>query len=115
MASTTATHPDGIDSIAARVEIGEPQDSGVARSSRAGTNRKVKAGPTSRLCPGRNGFAPRIQTLRSPFLCNTVVSVAVATPRNASIVFSSSPIFICPVKSWSLLLPSQNTRDGPSS
>ena len=31
--------PSGIASIAARVEIGEDQDSGVARSSRAGTNR----------------------------------------------------------------------------
>jgi hypothetical protein len=35
-------------SIAVRVEIGDDHDSGVARSSRAGTNRKVKAGPTSR-------------------------------------------------------------------
>ena len=48
-ASTTATTPSGIASIAARVDFGEDQDSGVARSSRAGTKRRVKAGPTTRL------------------------------------------------------------------
>jgi hypothetical protein len=66
-------------SIAVRVEIGEDQDSGVARSSRAGTNRRVKAGPTSRGCPGRSGRKPRIQTFRRPFLSRTVVMVAVDT------------------------------------
>jgi len=39
-------------SIAVWVEIGDDQDSGVARSSRAGTKGKVKAGPTSRGSPG---------------------------------------------------------------
>src|SRR5271165_255623 len=48
IASTTAMHPTGIASIAARVDFGEDQDSGVARSSRAGTKRRVKARPTSR-------------------------------------------------------------------
>ena len=52
MASTTAMQPSGMASIAVRVEIGDDQDSGVARSSRAGTKRSVKAGPTSRGCPG---------------------------------------------------------------
>src|SRR5256885_9838127 len=66
-------------SIAVRVEIGEDQDSGVARSSRAGTKRSVKAGPTSRGCPGRSGREPRIQTFRRPFLSRTVVMVAVDT------------------------------------
>src|SRR6266851_4078205 len=66
-------------SIAVRVEIGEDQDSGVARSSRAGTKRRVKAGPTSRGCPGRSGRDPRIQTFRRPFLSRTVVMVAVDT------------------------------------
>src|SRR5713226_1746252 len=66
-------------SIAVRVEIGEDQDSGVARSSRAGTKRSVKAGPTSRGCPGRSGRDPRIQTFRRPFLSRTVVMVAVDT------------------------------------
>src|SRR6266852_8010509 len=66
-------------SIAVRVEIGDDQDSGVARSSRAGTKRSVKAGPTSRGCPGRSGREPRIQTFRSPFLRRTVVMVAVDT------------------------------------
>ena len=55
MASTTAMQPFGMASIAVRVEIGDDQDSGVARSSRAGTKRSVKAGPTSRGCPGRSG------------------------------------------------------------
>ena len=48
MASTTAMQPAGMASIAVRVEIGDDQDSGVARSSRAGTKRSVKAGPTRR-------------------------------------------------------------------
>jgi hypothetical protein len=36
IASTTAIAPAGIASIAARVEIGDAHDAGVARSSRAG-------------------------------------------------------------------------------
>jgi hypothetical protein len=36
-------------SMAVRVEIGAPQDAGVARSSLAGTKRKVKALPTNRF------------------------------------------------------------------
>ena len=79
MASTTAMQPSGMASIAVRVEIGDDQDSGVARSSRAGTKRSVKAGPTSRGCPGRSGLVPRIQTFRRPFLSRTVVMVAVET------------------------------------
>src|SRR3984957_5885856 len=79
MASTTAIQPSGMASIAVRVEIGDDQDSGVARSSRAGTKRKGKAGPISRGCPGRSGREPRIQTFRRPFLSRTVVMVAVDT------------------------------------
>ena len=71
--------PSGIASIAVRVEIGDDQDSGVARSSRAGTKRSVNAGPTSRGCPGRSGLVPRIQMFRRPFLSRTVVMVAVDT------------------------------------
>ena len=52
MASATAMQPSGMASIAARVEIGLPQLSGVARSSRTGTKRSVNAGPTSRGPPG---------------------------------------------------------------
>src|ERR1043166_7887161 len=65
MASTTAMQPFGMASIAVRVEIGDDQDSGVAKSSRAGTKRSVKAGPTSRGCPGRSGLVPRIQTFQA--------------------------------------------------
>src|SRR5690349_15165984 len=79
MASTTAMHPAGMASMAVRVEIGDDQDSGVARSSRAGTKRSVKADPTSRGRPGLRGRAPRIQTLRRPFFNRTVVMVAVVT------------------------------------
>ena len=50
--------PSGIASIAARVERGEAQDSGVARSSRAGTKRSVNAGPTMRGWPGASGRVP---------------------------------------------------------
>src|SRR5271168_2186126 len=85
IASTTAMQPGGMASIAVRVEIGDDQDSGVARSSRAGTKRSVKAGPTSRGCPGRSGFAPRSQTFRRPFLSRTVVMVAVDTRDRVAI------------------------------
>ena len=90
IASTTAMAPAGIASIAARVEVGEAHDAGVARSSRAGTKRSVKARPTRR--DGKRsatGSAPRIQTLRSPFLRSTVVSVAVVTPSSARRVAGS--------------------------
>src|ERR1700761_2705040 len=79
MESTTAIQPAGMASIAVRVEIGDDHDSGVARSSRAGTKRSVKAGPTSRGCPGLSGREPRSQTFRRPFLSRTVVMVAVDT------------------------------------
>ena len=68
-----------------RVEIGDDQDSGVARSSRAGTKRSVKADPTSRFWPGRSGRVPRIQTFRKPFLSRTVVMVAVETRDRVAI------------------------------
>ena len=48
IASATATQPGGMSSIAARVERGEDHEAGVARSSRAGMKRKVKARPTMR-------------------------------------------------------------------
>src|SRR5690606_27897540 len=63
---------------------GDAHDSGVARSSRAGTKRSVKARPTRRGVPSRSGFGPRIQTLRKPFFSSTVVMVAVATLRSAA-------------------------------
>ena len=44
----TAITPAGMSSMAARVERGLPQLSGVARSSRIGTKRIVKASPTTR-------------------------------------------------------------------
>jgi hypothetical protein len=59
-ASATQMHPAGMSSIAARVERGEAQLSGVARSSLAGTKRSVKAGPTIRRYPPASGFGPRI-------------------------------------------------------
>src|SRR3954467_2349018 len=80
MASTTAMQPAGMASIAVLVEIGDDQDSGVARSSRAGTKRRVNAGPTSRGRPGFSGRAPRIQMFRRPFFRRTVVMVAVVMP-----------------------------------
>ena len=83
MASTTVMQPSGIASMAARVEIGDDQDFGVARSSRAGTKRSVKARPIRRGWPARIGLVPRIQTLRSPFFSSTVVMVAVETPERA--------------------------------
>src|SRR5262250_2867591 len=85
MASTTAMQPEGMASIAVRVEIGDDQDSGVARSSRAGTKRRVKAGPTRRFCPGCSGLVPRIQTFRRPFLSSTVVMVAVEILESVAI------------------------------
>lgn len=90
IASTTAMQPPGMASIAARVERGEDQDSGVARSSRAGTKRSVKARPTRRGWPSRKGCAPRIQTLRRPFFSNRVVRVAVVTDDSVSMMPCSS-------------------------
>ena len=90
IASTTAMQPAGMASIAARVEIGDAHDAGVARSSRAGTKRSVKARPTRRRGAACSGRARRIQTLRRPFLSSTVVSVAVVTPERTRIVSSSS-------------------------
>ena len=72
------------------MEMGEAQLAGVARSSRAGTKRKVKAVPTTRFCPGCLGKAPRSQTLRRPFFNRTVVSVAVAIAERVAVVFSSN-------------------------
>jgi hypothetical protein len=74
-------------SIAARVEIiGGDHDSGVARSSRAGTKRRVTARPAVRGCPGLNGAVPLNQTFRKPFLSSTVVSVAVVMVLNFAAV-----------------------------
>ena len=92
MASATATAPSGIASIAARVEMGEAQLAGVARSSRAGTKRNVKAGPARRGWPGFSGDVPRIQTLRRPFFRSTVVTVAVETCLAVSIMAGVSVI-----------------------
>src|SRR5690606_1375388 len=83
LASTTAMQPSGMCSMAARVDLGELQDSGVARSSRAGMNRTVNARPTLRGRPGASGNAPRIHTLRRPFFSRMVVRVAVVTPASA--------------------------------
>ena len=90
--STTAMHPSGMASMAARVEIGEAQLAGVARSSRAGTKRSVNASPTSRGWPSRIGRVPRSQTLRSPFFSRTVVNVAVETAERVSITDCSRGI-----------------------
>jgi len=80
MASVTQMQPAGIASIAVRVEIGDDQDSGVARSSRAGTKRSVKAGPTSRGKPGPQGLGRHAsRRFAGPFLSRTVVMVPVET------------------------------------
>ena len=68
-------------SIAVRVDTGDDQDSGVARSSRDGTKRSVKAGPATRSWSGRRGTEPRIQMFLRPFFSSTVVSVAVVIWR----------------------------------
>ncbi len=88
--------PSGMASMAARVEIGDPQLSGVARSSRAGTNRNVKARPTSRPWPGLIGRVPRIQTLRRPFFSRIVVMLAVVTLDRACLMSSESGV-VCTV------------------
>jgi hypothetical protein len=55
------------------VEVGEAHDAGVARSSRRGRKRSVKAGPTTRWLAFPSGLVPRIQTFRSPIFRRTVV------------------------------------------
>ena len=85
IASATAMQPSGIASIAPRVEIGLAQLSGVARSSRAGTNRMVKAGPDQPLAArAPSGFGPAIQHLRMPFFSSIVVIVAVVISRSVA-------------------------------
>src|SRR5258708_31774300 len=81
-----------------RVEIGGDHDYGVARSSRAGTKRKVNAGPTSRGCPGRSGLVPRIQTFRKPFLSRTVVMVAVDTRESVLMASGVRDIWIAKLR-----------------
>jgi hypothetical protein len=86
MASATTTQFSGMASIAERVEIGFDQLSGVARSSRTGTKRSVKALPTTRLPEAPNGMAPAIHEWRMPFFNNIVVIVPVVTFANVSSV-----------------------------
>ncbi len=84
IASATTTQFSGMASMAPRVEIGFDQLSGVARSSRTGTKRSVKAGPTTRFPENPNGIAPAIQDRRMPFFSNIVVMVPVVTLRRIS-------------------------------
>ena len=84
LASITSMQPAGISSIAARVDFGELQEAGVARSSRAGMKRTVNALPTMRGWSLVRGNAPRIHTLRRPFFSRIVVSVAVVTLARAT-------------------------------
>src|SRR5450631_2246370 len=93
MASATTTQFSGMASMALRVEIGFDQLSGVARSSRTGTKRSVKAGPTTRLPENPNGMAPAIQERRMPFFSSMVVMVPVVTLASVSsveVIFDSS-------------------------
>ncbi len=53
----------------------------------------MKAGPTSRSCPGFKGLVPRIQMLRKPFLSRTVVMVAVDTCDSVAIASADSDIW----------------------
>ena len=64
-------------------------EAGVARSSRAGTNRSVNARPTRRGPPGFGARALRSQTSRSPCFSSTVVSVAVVTSASVTTISSS--------------------------
>ena len=96
MASATTMTPSGMASMAPRVEIGFDQLSGVARSSRAGTKRSVKAGPISRSPPGTSGFGPFIQQRLMPFLSSMVVMVAVVTLRRTS----NTAEFIADLVGW---------------
>jgi hypothetical protein len=92
MASATTIAPSGMSSTAARVEIGLPQLSGVATSSRAGMKRSVKACPTTRSPPGTSGFGPFIQQRRMPFFSSIVVIVALVTLRKIS---NSASLIAC--------------------
>ncbi len=90
IASTTVITPSGMSSIAARVDLGDDQDSGVARSSRAGTKRSVKASPTRRFFCGERGIGPFIQVRRTPFFNSTVVSVPVEICSREALTPASS-------------------------
>ena len=63
----------------------------MAKSSRAGMKRKVKARPAMRRpCATASGFGPAMATRRKPFFSSTVVMVAVDMPRSAAIRVDSS-------------------------
>jgi len=71
IASTTAMQPSGMASIAVRVEIGDDHDSGVARSSRAGTKRNVKPIRPAAAAPAAEDASPQ-PDVRRPFFSRTV-------------------------------------------
>ena len=77
--------------------MGDAHDSGVAKSSLAGTKRKVNALPTKRGWPVRIGLVLRSHTLRKPFFNNKVVSVAVVTLERISIASCDSVSFVLSV------------------
>src|SRR6202051_1902741 len=111
-----AITPSGISSMAARVEIGLAQLSGVARSSRTGTKRNVKAGPIMRSPLGTSGFGPFIQQRRMPFLSSIVVIVAVVTlrrtPNKASFIARLAERNSCRVDAESLVAAAQPCHEG---
>jgi len=96
-------------SIAARVEIGDAQDSGVAKSSPAGTKRNVNAGPTMRRPAAvAIGIGPLIQIRRIPFFSRTVVIVAVDARSSAR---SSLDLSLIP-NSNAAILPRRTETEG---
>ncbi len=102
MASATTTQFSGMASIAERVEIGFDQLSGVAKSSRTGTKRSVKAGPTTRLPEKPKGMAPAIQAWRMPFFSSMVVMVPVVTVLRISRADMG--------RSYAAVMPSRSSR-----
>jgi hypothetical protein len=74
------------------VDIGLPQLSGVATSSRAGMKRSVKARPATRSPLGTSGFGPFIQQRRMPFFNSIVVIVALVTLCKIS---NSASLIVC--------------------
>src|SRR5215207_5324419 len=91
-ASAIAMQPSGISSMAPRVERGDDHDSGVARSSRIGTKRNVKARPTMRSSALKIGLGPCIHVRRMPFFSRMVVIVPVEVARRASAMVLSRVI-----------------------
>ena len=100
--------------MANRVDFVDDRDSGVARSSRPGKKRIVKARPTIRGELGSSNRTPRSQTLRNPLFRSAIVTVAVEKDVKAacaSSFISEPPAISSDARYKAAVDPDQRSRD----